>query len=89
MRLASGLTIVLFAGVALAHAEHDVESELAARREFILQSKADLGHCATELSASGIEQRAIRRRDEIAKRLAKNGKIQGTSPFTQISHGGA
>jgi hypothetical protein len=53
-----GLTSVLFAVLltvlVVAHPGHDHAKELAARREFLLNHRNDLHHCAGKFEANGI-----------------------------------
>ena len=72
------LTLLPILGLALAHGNHNVEKEMAERREFMLHSRSNLNHCADKIAARGLDKRAAHRRAEFATALAKRNGIDGT-----------
>ncbi|KAE9365735.1 aromatic compound dioxygenase [Stipitochalara longipes BDJ] len=70
MHLISTLLIVALAAIALGH------DNLEARREFLATSTNNLNHCASVHKASGLEQRAIKRREELADKLLASRNLQ-------------
>ncbi|KAI1847897.1 hypothetical protein JX266_006010 [Neoarthrinium moseri] len=57
------------------HAGHDVEREMAERRQFLATHTNNLAHCESVHRASGLEQRTVERRLEMAKRLSGDENI--------------
>ncbi|OTA55934.1 aromatic compound dioxygenase [Hypoxylon sp. EC38] len=65
MRFTSSVVsgLVLLASSAVAHPGHDISHEIKERREFLSSVKrSNLGHCAAQLKARGVEKRNIERR---------------------------
>jgi hypothetical protein len=76
MHLSSTLLIVALAATALGH------GSLEARRKFLATHTNNLNHCASMHKASGLEQRAIKRREELADKLLARNNLQSMTAFT-------
>jgi hypothetical protein len=61
----------------VAHPGHDHSKELAARREFLLNHRNDLNHCAGKLEANGMQRRSVERRSAFAASLRTAPRLQG------------
>lgn len=77
MHLASTLLIATLAANALGH------GDLEARAEFLATHTNNLDHCASILKESGLEQRAIKRREELADTLLAERNLQSMEPPLQ------
>ena len=64
--LFKSLLIAVLAVTAGAHPGHEVEKEIDTRRAFFEQSTSNLDHCIDMHKASGLLDRAIKRRGEMA-----------------------
>lgn len=69
MRPLSLLSTIVFSALISAHPGADHTAELAARREYFLENRADLSHCAQKLEADGVTKRAEQRRGLAARDL--------------------
>ena len=78
------LTLLPLLGLAAAHVNHDVEKEMAERREFMLHSRSNLNHCADKIAERGLEKRAAKRRAELATKLAKRNGIEGRDTLPDL-----
>ena len=70
MHLTFSLLIVALAAIAFGH------GNLEARKEFLATHTNNLNHCASIHKASGIEQRAINRREQLADKLLAKRNLQ-------------
>lgn len=77
MKITSFLSSLLLVPFVAAHGDHDIEHEMAVRRAFLENNKADLSHCADKLKKRGHDKRAIQRRSEITHKLRKRSNIKG------------
>ena len=77
MHVGSLLVGALVAALTAAHPGHDISQEAKERREFLLNHRNDLDHCAEHLQASGVHSRNIERRSEIANGLTMGQGLQG------------
>jgi len=80
MRLTSISLIAALVATALGH------GNLEARREFLATHTNNLNHCASMNKASGLEQRAIKRREELADRLLANRNLQSMAAYSKVSY---
>jgi hypothetical protein len=79
MHLTSTLLIVALAATALGH------DNLEARRGFLATYTNNLDHCASVHKASGLEQRAIKRREELADKLLASRNLQSMAAFSPVA----
>ena len=77
MHLPSVLTAAVLVAAAHAHPGHNIDEEMAARRDFLLSHSNNLNHCAEKQRAGGMRQRAIERRAGLATKLVKSPDLQG------------
>jgi protocatechuate 3,4-dioxygenase beta subunit len=75
MNLRGFLTIALLATGVAAHPGHDINEEMAVRREHLENSPTNLDHCIDMHRASGLADRAIQRRGESAYRHYMNAGL--------------
>jgi len=87
MHLTTLLTGILAASGVSAHPGHDIAQEIA-EREVMLNhmSHRDLSHCAEEIKRSGLERRAVIRRNELAERLAEERGLVGEFFFLRFEN---
>lgn len=70
--ITSGLAL-LSSSVVLGHPGHDIEKEIAERREYLNSVKqTNLAHCAEKLRARGIERRNVARRQALVENARTN-----------------
>ena len=80
MHFTTFLTSALAATIASAHPGHDIAAEIRERNAGLSQmSHRSLDHCAEEIKRSGMEARAVARRNELADKLMKERGLVGTS----------
>ncbi|KAK6957219.1 hypothetical protein Daesc_000001 [Daldinia eschscholtzii] len=77
MRFSSSVIsgIALLVGSAVAHPGHEISQEVKERRDFLGSVKrTNLGHCAAQLKARGVEKRNVERRAALLEKVrAKRG----------------
>jgi DNA-binding helix-hairpin-helix protein with protein kinase domain len=77
MHLISFLLGVAALHLVAAHPGHDHHAELNQRREILGSiQRTDLSHCADKIKKRGLEERAVRRRAELASQLIKRNGLQ-------------
>ncbi|KAK0617799.1 Intradiol ring-cleavage dioxygenase [Bombardia bombarda] len=70
-----------------AHPGHDIAAEIAERELMLSQmSHRSLDHCAEEIKRSGMEARAVARRNELHEKLMKERGIVGRATPINTSH---
>lgn len=78
----------LLAGLSVASAHgdgHDASREHAERRRFLEVHANNLAHCAQHHRASGLDDRAIQRRAEMANQLMERGLKREFSSRGELS----
>jgi len=75
MRLTSTLLMFALVATALGH------GSLEARREFLATHTNNLNHCSSMNKASGLEQRATKRREELANKLLAKRGLQSMAAY--------
>jgi len=70
--IAAGLVVFV-----AAHPGHDHVKEARERRAAALNSWTSLSHCQEQMHASGIQQRAIERRVELARHMTRKRSLKG------------
>jgi len=75
MKLQTLFVTALLATGATTHPGHDLNEEIATRRTFLEESPSNLDHCIDVHRASGLADRAIRRRGESAHRYYTNSGL--------------
>ena len=80
MHFTTLLASALAATLTSAHPGHDIAAEIAEREVMLNQmSHRSLEHCAEEIKRSGLEARAVARRNALAERLMKERGLVGES----------
>ena len=80
MQLTSFLAGALAATLATAHPGHDIAEEIRERDLMLAQmSHRSLDHCAEEIRRSGMEARAVARRNAFAEQLLAERGLVGES----------
>ncbi|KAK9777117.1 putative Intradiol ring-cleavage dioxygenases domain-containing protein [Seiridium cardinale] len=69
------LFLSILPSVALVHAGHDLDKEIAKRQDFLLTTRRNLAHCASKIKARGLEDRAVARRVATVKALQEKRNI--------------
>ena len=79
MHFSSVFATVALAATAFGHGDE----ELQARREFLASHTNNLDHCASIHRASGLDERAIKRREELADHLLASKNLQSEAIWSQ------
>jgi hypothetical protein len=83
MRLSAFIISAVLAATSSGHANHK-EEELAARREFLATHTNSLDHCTSKHQASGLEMRAIKRREAMVDALLAKRGLQSMGEATLL-----
>lgn len=74
------VALAFFVGACLSHPGHDHTAEAHQQRDFIANTqKHDLSHCAEQLAAAGLPERAIERRAATLNRLQLRSGLEGVA----------
>lgn len=77
MRFSTITAITITTSIVSAHGNHDIAREIAVREAMFQYTARDLSHCAAKMKARGLEERAIKRRANIAAELTQKRGIKG------------